>query len=88
MPGRLPQIAYGEQEIVRTVPRSKDYISFKGRFWKVPEAFRGEKLAIRPRGKDGQYAVCFASHQIATIDLTKPKSVGHVSERASAMSPD
>lgn len=88
MPKRLPVIAYASHEIVRSVPATQDYISFKGRLWKVPQAFRGERVAIRPRGKDGQFAVCFASHQIATIDLTKPKSVGHVSEQVSAMSPD
>jgi transposase InsO family protein len=88
MPKRLPSIEYGSREIVRTVPASKDYISFKGRLWKVPEAFRGERVAIRPRAADGHFAVCFASHQIATIDLTKPKGVGHVSEQVSAMSPD
>ena len=87
MPSNLPQVEYGEHEIVRAVPKTKGYICFKGRLWKVPEAFRGERLAIRPRSKDGQYAVCFASHQIATIDLTAPKSVGHVSEQVSAMSP-
>ena len=37
--------------------------------------------------EDGRYAVCFASYQVATIDLTKPKRVSHVSEQASAMSP-
>ena len=73
MPKRLPAIVYDSHEIVRTVPTSKDYISFKGKLWKVPEAFRGERLAIRPRGKDGKFAVCFASHHIATIDLTNPK---------------
>jgi transposase InsO family protein len=88
MPTRLPGIEYPSHEIVRTVPASKDYISFKGRLWKVPEAFRGERLAIRPKSTDGQFAVCFASHQIATIDLTSTKSVGHVSEQVSAMSPD
>jgi transposase InsO family protein len=87
MPKHLPKVEYDQNEIVRTVPQSKDYISFKGRLWKVPEAFRGERLAIRPRGHDGRFAVCFASHQIATIDLTKQKSVGHVSEQVSAMSP-
>ena len=87
MPSKLPQVEYDEHEIVRAVPRTKGYICFKGRLWKVPEAFRGERLAIRPRGKDGCYAICFASHQVATIDLTKPKCVGHVSEQVSAMSP-
>lgn len=88
MPKNLPVIEYASDEIVRTVPASKDYISFKGRFWKVPEAFRGERLAIRPRNTDGQYGVFFASHRIATINLTKPKTVGHVSEQVSAISPD
>jgi transposase InsO family protein len=87
MPKTLPKIEYDMGEIVRTVPQTKDYISFKGRLWKVPEAFRGERLAIRPRATDGRYAVCFASYPIATIDLTKPKTVGHVSEQVSAMSP-
>jgi hypothetical protein len=31
--------------------------------------------------------VFFAAHQIASIDLTKPKGVGDVSEQASVMSP-
>lgn len=87
-PKILPKAEYGEHEVVRTVPNSKDYIWFKGRLWKVPKAFRGERVAIRPRGKDGQFGVFFASHRIATIDLTKPKSVGHVSEQVSVMSPE
>ena len=87
MPKRLPVPEYNEGDIVRSVPSSKDYISFKGRLWKVPQAFRGERLAIRPLNTDGHFGVFFAAHQIATIDLTKPKSVGHVSEQASAMSP-
>ena len=87
MPQELPKAEYAEHEIVRTVPSTKDYICFKGRFWKVPEAFRGERVAIRPRAKDGCYGVFFASHQIANIDLTKKQSVGHVSEQVSVMSP-
>lgn len=87
MPSKLPEVEYDEREIVRAVPKTKGYICFRGRLWKVPEAFRGERLAIRARSKDGQYAICFASHQVATIDLTRPKCVGHVSEHVSAMSP-
>src|ERR1051326_2512237 len=48
MPGRLPEVEYDEHEIVRTVSNTKDYISFKGRPWRVPKAFRGERVAIRP----------------------------------------
>lgn len=68
MPKRLPVPEYNEGEIVRSVPISKDYISFKGRLWKVPQAFRGERLAIRPLNTDGRFGVFFAAHQIATID--------------------
>ena len=89
MPDGLPKIVYDSHEIVRRVSTTKGYVSFQGRLWKVPQAFCGETVAIRPRGPDGQYAVCFASHPIANIDLTAPpKSVGHVPEQASAMSPD
>lgn len=88
MPSRLPTIDYDAGDIVRLVPGSKDYISFKGRHFKVPQAFRGERVAVRPLAQDGQYGVFFASHRIASIDLTRKRSVGHVSEQPSAISPD
>jgi transposase InsO family protein len=85
MPDRLPEVEYDENEVVRTV--HKDYISFKGRPWLMPRAFRGERVAIRPLDTDGRYGVFFASHQIATIDLTNNQCVGDVSEQVSVMSP-
>jgi hypothetical protein len=87
MPTRLPTVEYDEGEIVRAVSTTKAYVSFKGQFWKVPQAFRGERVAIRPLTTDGCFGVFFAAHQIATIDLTGQKGVGHVSEQVSAMSP-
>jgi putative transposase len=54
----------------------------------VPQAFRGERLAIRPKVCDGQYGIFFGSRLVATIDLTASKSVSDVSEQVSAMSPD
>ncbi len=80
MPDRLPEIEYDEDEIVRTVPTTKDYVSFKGRLWKVPQAFRGERLAIRPRTPDGLYAICFGARTVATIDLTTNQCVSDVPE--------
>ena len=88
MPDILPEPLHDEGEITRRVPLSKDYVTFKGRLWKVPSAFRGETLAIRPLDRDGTYGIFFAANHIATIDLTKPKSVGHLSEQPSVMSPD
>ena len=86
-PAKLPEPGYDEGEITRRVPTTKDYIAFKGRRWKVPQAFRGELVAIRPLAADGQYGIFFAAHQIATINLANNQSVGYVPEQASAMSP-
>jgi transposase InsO family protein len=88
MPDRLPTVEYDDHEIVRTVSTTKAYVSFNGRLWKVPQAFRGERLAIRPLTTDGQYGVFFAAHQIASIDLTTNQTVNHVPEQVSPMSPD
>lgn len=81
MPERLPAVEYDEGEIVRSVSTTKAYVSFKGRLWKVPQAFRGERLAIRPLSTDGKFGIFFAAHQIAAIDLRNPKSVNYVSEQ-------
>jgi transposase InsO family protein len=87
MPERLPDVQYNNGEIVRRVGTTKAYVSFKGQAWKVPQAFCGETLAIRPRGTDGQYAVCFGAYEVAKINLTQPECVGDVSEQVSVMSP-
>jgi transposase InsO family protein len=87
MPDRLPQVEYDEHEIVRTVSHN-GWVRFKGTRWRIPEAFRHERVALRPRGADGRYAVCFGAHEIATIDLANSKCVTHVPEQVSTMSPD
>jgi transposase InsO family protein len=87
MPNRLPQPEYDADDIIRTVSTTKAYVRFKGRLWRVPKAFQGERLAIRPLDRDGLFGVFFASHHLVDIDLTQPKSVSHVSEQVSAMSP-
>ena len=74
MPEQTPDVEYDEHEIVRTVPSTKDYISFKGRLWKVPQAFRGERVAIRPRSHDGNYGVFFASHTDRNHRLDQPQN--------------
>jgi putative transposase len=87
MPDCLPDPVYLPDDILRRVPLTKDYIAFNSRLWKVPAAFRGETLALRPLDRDGTYGVFFAANHVATIDLTKPKTVGHVSEQVSVISP-
>lgn len=70
MPDRPAEPEYGPDDIVRRVGTTKGYISFKGRRWRIPDAFFGERLAIRPiAAADGCFGVFFATHQITTIDL-------------------
>ena len=87
MPNHLPKVEYDSNEITRTVSSTRHYISFKGRHWKVPQAFASERLAIRPLDRDGHYGIYFGSWQVASIDLTTGESVSDVSEQVSAMSP-
>ena len=87
MPEHPAQVEYNDGEIVRRVGTTKAYVSFKGRLWKVPEAFCGETLAIRPRGIDGKYGVFFGAYEIANIDLTDTQCVGDLSEQVSVVSP-
>jgi putative transposase len=87
MPSHPVEVRYDDGEVVRQVSSTKAYVSFKGRSWKVPQAFCGERLAIRPLDRDGRFGIFFAAHQVATIDLTNPQGVSHVSEQPSAMSP-
>ncbi len=51
----------------------------------MPQAFRGERLAIRPKAEHGVFNVCFGAHKIAEIDFNE--SVSYVSEQVSTMSP-
>lgn len=86
-PTSLPQPVYEEGEITRLVESTKPAVHFKGRSWRVPKAFCGERVAIRPDTSDGHYRIFFASHPIADIDLTQTKTVSHVPEQVSAISP-
>jgi transposase InsO family protein len=87
MPERVPKVQYDAGEIVRAVSSTRSYVAFKGQMWKVPQAFCGEQLAIRPLDRDGHYGIFFASWQVASIDLTNGQPVSDVSEQVSAMSP-
>lgn len=71
MPRKLSEPHYEDGAITRQVSTTKGYIAFRGKHWKVPDAFQGERLAIRPLDTDGHFGVFFASYLIATIDLTE-----------------
>ena len=88
MPDRLTEPEYDVGDIVRRVSTTKAYVQFKGQLWPVGQAFFGERVAIRPRGKDGQYGIFYGAYRIGGIDLAQPRSVTYVSEQVSTMSPD
>jgi transposase InsO family protein len=81
---------YGPDDLTRRVHQF-GRVSFKGRMFKVPKAFRGKLIALRPTDSDGKFDVVFRTTRIAEIDLRSPirqsQPVTDVSEQVSPMSP-
>ena len=73
LPSKLPEPEYAEGTILRRASQLKANLRFGKRRWRVPEAFRGELLAIRPLATDGKFGIFFGAHQIASIDLRTAK---------------
>lgn len=69
MPAKTPEPEYLPGDIVRTVGSTRCHISFKGHAWQVPDAFAGQRVAVRPLDGDGRYGVFFGARQIARLDL-------------------
>jgi transposase InsO family protein len=82
---------YGPDDQLRRVPAGDSRISFKNRLWRVPKAFGGKIVALRPTPTDGLYDVVFRNTKIANVDLHRQndhsQSVTDVSEQVSPMSP-
>ena len=87
----LQPFDYSPGDQLRCVPTADGRISFKGRPWRIPKAFRGKTVAIRHTQTDGLYDVVFRTLRIATIDLRtkshQAQPVTDVSEQVSPMSP-
>jgi transposase InsO family protein len=62
--------AYGPDDLPRHVDDGR--ISLAARRIRVPKAFSGKIVALRPTGVDGQYHLVFRTKTITTIDLTRP----------------
>jgi transposase InsO family protein len=82
--------AYGPDDQLRRVP-PHGRISFKNRLHRVPKAFSGKLVAVRPTTEDGVYDIVFRTKLINSIDLNQPMAhpqpVTDVSEHPSRMSP-
>jgi hypothetical protein len=81
---------YAPGDIVRRVSDG-GRLSFKSRLWRIPRAFFGKDVALRPTATDGVYNVFFRHHHIADLDIkaevAHPKTLTHVSEQLSPLSP-
>lgn len=60
---------YAPDDQVRRVPKADSRVRFKGRIWRLPKAFSGKTVAVRPTQTDGLYDVVFRTTHIAGIDL-------------------
>jgi hypothetical protein len=69
-PEVLPTIEYGPGDIVRKV-QDKGAVHFRGRIFKIPNGFRGHRVALRPTLEDGIFDVYFSQERVAKMDLRK-----------------
>jgi transposase InsO family protein len=72
-PRRLPPIEYSWADTVRTVGES-GLLSYKGRVFRIPKAFKGYPVALRQTATDGVMDVIFCSHTVSKIDLREGPS--------------
>lgn len=88
MPDQIRPAEYESQAAVRAVDQN-GHFSFKGRSFHGSKAFAGKRIALRATDQDGQFDLCYRRHVLAKIDLRQDddKSVHHVPEQVSTMSP-
>lgn len=67
-PEVLPEVAYDASFQVRHVQR-EGTISWQGGEYRVGGAFAGQRVGVRPSDVDGCFAVYFAEHAIASLDI-------------------
>ena len=90
-PEVLQAVHYDPADQVRRVQQG-GWISFRGRTWRVPKAFIGQVVALRPTDRDGQFDLVFLAHRLGQIDLAQPaktvlQPVTYVSEQVLPLSP-
>lgn len=64
---RVEPFAYGPDDQLRQVQHGR--IGFAAKRRRVPKAFQGKTVAVRPTSQDGVHDVFFRSTRIATLDL-------------------
>jgi len=66
-PERLPPIEYPSSMAVRCV--SEGWLSYRGRAYRVNQAFSGYRLGLSPSDQDGLLHVFFCRHRIGQINV-------------------
>jgi transposase InsO family protein len=79
----LPPIDYGPDDQVRKVYQG-GWISFRGKNYSVPKAFRGQRVAVRPTETNGLFDVYFGNQKIAHLNLKEQV----ITKRLLPMSPN
>lgn len=74
-PEVLPPIEYAPGLPVRKVA-DKGRLSYRGRIFTLPKAFKGYPVALRPTTRDGELELLFCQHVIARLDLRSPQDHG------------
>jgi transposase InsO family protein len=69
-PETPPPIAYRPDDAVRRV-QAGGAVWFAGRPFRIPDAFRGHDVALRPTATDGVLDVYFLRSWVARVDLTR-----------------
>jgi transposase InsO family protein len=71
-PEILPSIEYAPDDFVRKV-QQKGIVHFRGKEFRIPMAFIGQPVALRPNlNCDGIFDVFYIRQLVAQIDLSKP----------------
>ena len=87
MPEQIEPFEYGPDDRVRTVDVN-GRVSFLGQRVRVPKAFRGRRVAMRPTALDGVYELRFREHRIGELDTRGTHSSVRVSGRSAPSDAD
>jgi len=72
-PEELPKLEYLAGDEVRKV-QSGGWIHLRGREWRLPKAFEGEPVGVRPSGTEGESEVWYAGQCIGVLREHEPEA--------------
>ncbi|MBZ0253099.1 MAG: IS481 family transposase, partial [Candidatus Methylomirabilis sp.] len=72
-PETLPPVEHDPGDETRKVSKP-GWVHFRGRKWRAPKAFEGERIAFRPSPEqDGVWEMRYGRQTIGQIDLREPQ---------------